>query len=44
MFGVTALTGYVVGYMSSFPALLFFELVIERSEQSQPVLGLAWAY
>ena len=28
MFGVTALTGYVVGYMSSLPALLFFELVI----------------
>ena len=28
MFGVTALTGYVVGYKSSFPALLFFELVI----------------
>ena len=28
MFGVTALTGYVVGYMSSFPALLFLELVI----------------
>ena len=28
MFGVTALTGYVVGYMSSFPAVLFFELVI----------------
>ena len=28
MFGVTALTGYVVGYMSSFSALLFFELVI----------------
>lgn len=28
MFGVTALTGYVVGYMSSFPTLLFFELVI----------------
>ena len=28
MFGVTALTGYVVGYMCSFPALLFFELVI----------------
>lgn len=28
MFGVTALTGYVVGYMFSFPALLFFELVI----------------
>ena len=28
MFGVTALTGYVVGYMSSFPVLLFFELVI----------------
>ena len=27
MFGVTALTGYVLGYMSSFPALLFFELV-----------------
>lgn len=28
MFGVTALTGYIVGYMSSFPALLSFELVI----------------
>lgn len=28
VFGVTALTGYVVGYMSSFPALLFFELDI----------------
>ena len=28
MFGVTALTGYVVGYMSSFLALLFFELLI----------------
>ena len=28
MFGVTALTGYVVRYMSSFPVLLFFELVI----------------
>ena len=28
MFGVTALTGYVVGYMSSFLTLLFFELVI----------------
>ena len=28
MFGVTALTGYVVVYMSSFPSLLFFELVI----------------
>ena len=28
MFGVTALTGYVVEYMSSFPVLLFFELVI----------------
>ena len=28
MFGVTALTGSVLGYMSSFPALLFFELVI----------------
>ena len=28
MFGVTALTGYVVGCMSSFPAFLFFELVI----------------
>ena len=28
MFGVNALTGYVVGYMFSFPALLFFELVI----------------
>ena len=28
MFGVTALTGYVVSYMNSFPALLFFELII----------------
>ena len=28
MFGMTALTGYVVAYMSTFPALLFFELVI----------------
>ena len=28
MFGVTALTGYIVAYMSAFPALLFFELVI----------------
>lgn len=28
MFGVTALTDYIVGYVSSFPALLFFELVI----------------
>ena len=28
MFGVTALTGYVVDYMSTFLALLFFELVI----------------
>ena len=28
MFGVTALTGYVVGCMFSFPAFLFFELVI----------------
>lgn len=28
MFGVTALTGYIVPHMSSFPALLFFELVI----------------
>lgn len=28
MFGVTALTGYVVSYMTSFTALLFFELVI----------------
>ena len=28
MFGVTALTGYVVSYMTSFLALLFFELVI----------------
>ena len=27
MFGVTALTGYVVGYMSSFPALLFIVTV-----------------
>ena len=28
MLGVTALTGYIVAYMSAFPALLFFELVI----------------
>lgn len=28
MFGVTALTGYIVAYMPAFPALLFFELVI----------------
>ena len=28
MFGVTALTGYIVAYRSTFPALLFFELVI----------------
>ena len=28
MFGVTALTGYIVAYMSTFPALLFFELFI----------------
>ena len=28
LFGVTALTGYIVAYMSAFPALLFFELVI----------------
>ena len=28
MFGVTALTGCIVAYMSAFPALLFFELVI----------------
>ena len=28
IFRVTALTGYIVGYMTSFPALLFFELVI----------------
>ena len=28
MFGITALTGYVVGYMTSFPTLLFFELII----------------
>lgn len=28
MFGVTALTGYIITYMSTFPALLFFELVI----------------
>lgn len=28
MFGVTALTGYVVSYMTAFSALLFFELVI----------------
>ena len=31
MFGVTALTGYVVGYMSSFPALLFFLVLWELS-------------
>lgn len=42
--GVTALTGYVVGYMSSFPALLFLSWLLQRSERSQPVLGLAWAY
>lgn len=28
MFGVTALTGYIVAHMSTFPALLTFELVI----------------
>ena len=28
MFGVTALTGYVVAYMPTFSALLFFEMVI----------------
>lgn len=28
MFGITALTGYIVEFNSSFPALLFFELVI----------------
>lgn len=28
MFGVTALTGYIVEYKSSFPALLFFEFMI----------------
>lgn len=28
MFGVTALAGYIVAYMSAVPALLFFELVI----------------
>lgn len=28
MFGVTALTGYVVAYMSTLPALLFFEVLI----------------
>mgnify|MGYP002764085843 CR=1 FL=1 len=28
MFGVTALTGYIVAYKSTFPALLFFELGI----------------
>lgn len=44
MFGVTALTGYVVEYMSSFPALLFLSWLLQRSERSQPVLGLAWAY
>lgn len=44
MFGVTALTGYVVRYMSSFPALLFLSWLLQRSERSQPVLGLAWAY
>ena len=44
MFGVTALTGYVVGYMSSFSALLFLSWLLQQSEQSQPVLGLAWAH
>lgn len=44
MFGVTALTGYVIGYMSSFPALLFLSWLLQQSERSQPVLGLAWAY
>ena len=44
MFGVTALTGYVVGYMSSFSALLFLSWSLQQSERSQPVLGLAWAY
>lgn len=44
MFGVNALTGYVVGYMSSFPALLFLSWLLQQSERSQPVLGLAWAY
>ncbi len=28
MFGITALTGYVVAYMPAFPALMFFEFVI----------------
>lgn len=28
MFGITALTGYVVAYMSSFSALLIFEMII----------------
>ena len=28
IFGITALTGYIVTYMSTFSALLFFELVI----------------
>lgn len=28
MFGVTALTGYIVAYQSTFHVLLFFELVI----------------
>lgn len=28
MFGITALTGYIVGYTSSLPALLFFEILI----------------
>ena len=44
MFGVTALTGYVVGYMSSFSALLFLSWLLQQSERSQPVLGLAWAH
>ena len=39
MFGVTALTGYVVGYMSSFPALLFFELVIATIGTNKIVIG-----
>ena len=37
MFGVTSLTGYVVGYMSSF-RFCCFELVIAIIERSQPVL------
>ena len=45
MFGVTALTGYVVGYMSSFPALLFFDAGYCNNRNDRNLyLGLAWAH